>query len=143
MNIFQIYKSVGDKVPFVVISDQWANEYGLNYGVCVSRVELSEKFSEEKPYGKAYGYSLTPLNGNKNTFPYGRTLKQISCAGCYKWELVNDVPEKWIDEIFTHAIKNRLNIVGIKEILRGYSVATQPPRAVDAATAADKADKQK
>ena len=49
-------------------------------------------------YGKAWGFSLPPLDGTPLNSYYGTPGKpqEISCAGCYQWEEVDDLPIEWI-----------------------------------------------
>jgi hypothetical protein len=91
-NIMQIYVERGSGVPFVVRRENWSADYGL----VVVRVELKD--TGRGLYGKAYGFGLPPLNGKRADSRFGTPakLKEISCAGCYQWEEVLDLPDEWV-----------------------------------------------
>ena len=77
-NIFQIWKELGEKVPFGVRRDNWSNEY---YTV-VEKIEI-----KRWPYGNAYGYPT--VNGKySNHYDYSADWikhKLIPGAGSYQW----------------------------------------------------------
>jgi hypothetical protein len=82
MNIFQIWDSVGRKVPFAVAKDNWSK----TYYVIVEEIDCIEL-----PYGKAYGYPT--INGKSSNFfitdKRWREHKIIPSAGVYAWLLVD------------------------------------------------------
>ena len=93
-NIFQLYLENNQLVPFVVYRSNW----GPNFGLVVTKVELN-KYPKNKggPYGKAWGYGLPPLDGQPKKDYWGLpgNPKEISCAGCWQWESVTEIPDAW------------------------------------------------
>lgn len=93
-NIFEIWKELGEKVPFAVRRDNWTDEF---YTI-IESVEI-----KKWPYGTAKGYPT--VNGYpSNHYDYHkkwRENREIPSAGCYQWTYVpdaildkNDLPEK-------------------------------------------------
>lgn len=82
-NIFQIWRDLGEKIPFAVRRRDWSERY---YTV-VEKIEI-----KKWPYGNAYGYPTE--NGRKSDhYEYDNGWKKyrlIPCAGCYQWTLVKD-----------------------------------------------------
>lgn len=78
MNIFQIWKDIGERVPFIARKGHWSQ----HSSVLITKVEI-KKF----PYGDAYGISLN--NGFVNS-----KNEKLSSPGVYAWYLVSDnLPE--------------------------------------------------
>jgi len=82
-NIFQIWKMIGEKVPFAVRNYRWSD----NYYTVVEKIEIGKW-----PYGKAYGYPT--INGQYSDhyerYKRWRQTKQIPLDGCYQWTLVEN-----------------------------------------------------
>ena len=100
-NIFQIWKELGEKVPFGVRRDNWSNEY---YTI-VERVEIYHY-----PYGKAYGYP-TIKGEYSNHYDYNTEWvnnKVIPCGGCYQWTFVPDAKLPQIENHSTKPSKQRV-----------------------------------
>ena len=83
-NIFQIWKELGEKVPFAVRRQNWSDAYY----VVVEKIEIG-KF----PYGRAYGFPVSNSRYSDH-FEYDsrwRKKRIIPNCGSYQWELVEDV----------------------------------------------------
>jgi hypothetical protein len=82
-NIFEIWREIGEKVPFAVRNYRWSDKY---YSV-VEKIEIGKW-----PYGKAYGYPT--INGQYSDHyerdKRWRQTKQIPLDGCYQWTLVEN-----------------------------------------------------
>ena len=82
-NIFEIWKESGEKTPFAVRRENWANKY---YTVVVG-IKI-----KKWPYGDAYGYS-TAGGVFSNHYEYDKKWREsgiIPCCGCYQWTLVEN-----------------------------------------------------
>lgn len=82
-NIFEIWKENGEKTPFAVRRENWANQYyTIVTGVVIKKW----------PYGDAYGY--TTINGTfSKHYEYDKRWRDsgiIPCCGCYQWTLVEN-----------------------------------------------------
>ena len=90
-NIFEIWKDNGEKLPFAVRRDNWSSEYAS----IVEEIEI-----RKWPYGIARGYATR--NGKRsNHYSYSaewRKDRQIPCAGCYQWTLVENQGEGKINQ---------------------------------------------
>lgn len=71
-NVFQLWKEVGEKLPFKVVRWNW---HEPNSGFLVESIEI-----RKWPYGKAWGRAFR--NG-----VFGRE-EELGCAGCYQWKIV-------------------------------------------------------
>ena len=82
-NIFQIWKAIGEKVPFAVRNYRWSDQY---YTI-VEKIEIGKW-----PYGYAYGYPT--INGRySNHYERDNTWRKsnrIPLAGCYQWTFVEN-----------------------------------------------------
>ncbi|QRI48307.1 hypothetical protein JQC76_09335 [Elizabethkingia anophelis] len=74
MNIFQIWKEIGERVPFMVKKGYWS-DYS---NVLITRIDI-----KKYPYGDAYGISCN--NGNLT----GESEK-LNSPGVYDWKLISD-----------------------------------------------------
>lgn len=92
-NIFEIYIRNKKKLPIVVRRKNWNKKFAI----AVIRVKTKPP-TDNGIYGKAWGFSLPPLDGTPLNSYYGTPGKpqEISCAGCYQWEEVDDLPIEWI-----------------------------------------------
>lgn len=96
-NIIQLYFDNDKKVPFVVRRANWGVEFALVV------IDVIPKKSGKKWYGKAFGFALPCINSN----PYWGTEEEpvdVSCAGAFQWEIVEDLPAEW-KEIVSRASK--------------------------------------
>lgn len=85
-NIFELWKTNGEVLPFAVRRDSWAT----TTHVVVERIEI-----KKWPYGSACGWVYRkgikqPAIGE--SFPSDDSAPEISCAGCYQWNLVDGIP---------------------------------------------------
>lgn len=111
-NIFEVWKQLGEKVPFAVRRDTWSNEF---YTI-VDYVEI-----KNWPYGIAQGYP-THSGNPTNHYDYDKKWRQnreIPCAGCYQW---THVPEAIIR---THSIKENKPISTVAGGLSNQLVLTE------------------
>jgi len=98
-SIFAIWREIQKVLPFVVRRSSWRDAFGL----LVVRIE------PKGSYGKAYGFSLPPLDGTRLNDYWGLpgSPKEISCAGCGQWELITEIPEReqWNKVIQEYSMK--------------------------------------
>lgn len=83
-NIFQIWAANGKKTPFAVRRDNWDSQF----------FTVVEKVVVRKmPYGTAYGYPTEDgvFNSHYEYDEKWREERIIPSAGCYQWELADDV----------------------------------------------------
>lgn len=78
-NIFQIWKSIGERIPFTVRRDTWTQ---------ASYLIVHDVHIKNYPYGDATG--IFYHNGKPET----TQPEPVSCAGCYQWELIEDSESK-------------------------------------------------
>lgn len=82
-NIFQIWKDLGEKVPFTVRRLNWEPRYGL----LIEKVVI-----EEWPEGKAFGYPTEegePSNYSHLIYPGWRKGDSLPNAGTNQWILMS------------------------------------------------------
>jgi hypothetical protein len=73
LNIFQIWRENGERLPFKVRKDSWSESLG--HFAVIEKIEIGKW-----PYGKAYGqYFFHRVPGRK---------EEIRSAGTYSWTLV-------------------------------------------------------
>lgn len=90
-NIIELYFDNNKLVPFVVRRENWNDVFGILV------TEVRPRKTATGWYGDVKGFPLPPLNGVAGNDYWGQTgcPAKVSCAGCYQWTLVKDVPEQW------------------------------------------------
>lgn len=105
-NIFDIYKSIGKRTPFLVkrcesgLVRSYSEERRINPKLdrtfLVEAVKIQGKYG--KAYGKCYENGLPDDSYRKKCYP-DIIDDEIPCAGCGEWVLI-EVPGISLDEIF-------------------------------------------
>ena len=78
-NVFQLWKSIGERLPFAVRRNTWSKE---------SYLIIHDIRIKKYPYGDAAGIFYN------NDKPKSQKPEPVSCAGCYQWELVDSSGSK-------------------------------------------------
>ena len=90
-NIVQLYFDNDKKLPFIVRRGSWSDSFALLI------TSVKPRKTSNGWFGDVIGFGLPPLRGNRQNSYWGTpgNPKKVSCSGCYQWELVTDVHEKW------------------------------------------------
>ena len=97
-NIFQVYLDNDEKLPMVIRRGTWHP----NFAIAIVEIEI-QKYYKGDPYGMAKGFCL-PVEGKEMNEYWGtpEKPKEISCSGCYQWEMhpyYPELPKTWYETI--------------------------------------------
>lgn len=87
-NLAQLYFKNEKQVPFIVRRETWNSIYGI----VVLEIKVKKTKNGWFPfYTLGYG-----IYGGKDYWGTKENPKEISCSGCYLWEIVKPpYPEEW------------------------------------------------
>lgn len=93
-SIFDLYQLNNRQVPFMVRRDNWSNIHGL----MVTKVDIES----DQSHSKAYGFVIRDLYEMEPNDDWRTTehIKEISCDGCFQWQIVRELPDQWKRLIF-------------------------------------------
>jgi len=84
-NVFEIWMDLNKKLPFKVRRWSW---HPTTY-FKITDISLKEKYCKKgKLYGNVKGYMF--LRGKK----VSNEKEGLGCAGCYQWELINNINKR-------------------------------------------------